>query len=191
MKFSEILNQLGDYITQSSLDNDLEITGVAALDEATSGTLSYIEGSKFASLLNSTSASAVILPPDEKLQNQATEKGIAWLTTKEPRLVFAKAIALFYQPYHPTPEIHPSAVIHPTAKIGDDVSQQLMEKKYLEVYMPALMSEEEIRVVVREFLSRENITRNQGFLMGLFNKEQKGKGFDNKMVSKIITEELV
>ena len=121
MKFSEILNQLGDYITQSSLDNDLEITGIAALDEATSGTLSYIEGSKFASLLNSTSASAVILPPDEKLQNQATEKGIAWLTTKEPRLVFAKAIALFYQPYHPTPEIHPSAVIHPTAKIGDDV----------------------------------------------------------------------
>jgi uncharacterized protein (UPF0335 family) len=57
--------------------------------------------------------------------------------------------------------------------------------------MPALMSEEEIRGVVKEFLSRENITRNQGFLMGLFNKEQKGKGFDNKTVSKIITEELV
>ena len=121
MKFSEILNQLSDYITESSLDTDLEITGVAAIDEATSGTLSYIEGSKFASLLNSTSASAVILPPDEKLQTQATEKGIVWLTTKEPRLVFAKAIALFYQPYRPTPEIHPSAVIHPTARIGNNV----------------------------------------------------------------------
>jgi uncharacterized protein YqeY len=81
--------------------------------------------------------------------------------------------------------------IESKTKIGDDVSQQLMEKKYLEVYMPALMSEEEIRGVVKEFLSRENITRNQGFLMGLFNKEQKGKGFDNKTVSKIITEELV
>ena len=121
MKFSEILNQLSDSITQNSLDTDLEITGVAAIDEATPGTLSYIEGSKFASLLNSTSASAVILPPDEKLQNQATEKGIAWLTTREPRLVFAKAIALFYQPYRPTPEIHPSSVIHPTAKIGNNV----------------------------------------------------------------------
>jgi uncharacterized protein YqeY len=81
--------------------------------------------------------------------------------------------------------------IESKTKIGDDVSQQLMEKKYLEVYMPALMSEQEIRGVVKEFLSRENITRNQGFLMGLFNKEQKGKGFDNKTVSKIITEELV
>jgi uncharacterized protein YqeY len=81
--------------------------------------------------------------------------------------------------------------IESKTKIGDDVSQQLMEKKYLEVYMPALMSEEEIRGVVKEFLSRENITRNQGFLMGLFNKEQKGNGFDNKTVSKIITEELV
>jgi uncharacterized protein YqeY len=81
--------------------------------------------------------------------------------------------------------------IESKTKIGDDVSQQLLEKQHLEVYMPALMSEQEIRGVVKEFLSRENITRNQGFLMGLFNKEQKGKGFDNKTVSKIITEELV
>jgi uncharacterized protein YqeY len=81
--------------------------------------------------------------------------------------------------------------IESKTKINEDVSQQLLEKQHLEVYMPALMSEEEIRGVVKEFLSRENITRNQGFLMGLFNKEQKGKGFDNKAVSKIITEELV
>jgi uncharacterized protein YqeY len=81
--------------------------------------------------------------------------------------------------------------IESKTKINEDVSQQLLEKQHLEVYMPALMSEEEIRGVVKDFLSRENITRNQGFLMGLFNKEQKGKGFDNKTVSKIITEELV
>lgn len=81
--------------------------------------------------------------------------------------------------------------IESKTKIGEDVSQQLMEKKYLEVYMPALMSEDEIRGVVKEFLSRDGVNRNQGFLMGLFNKEQKGKGFDNKTVSKIISEELV
>ena len=121
MKFSEILNQLGDYITESSPNIDLEISGVAAIDEATSGTLSYVESGKYSALLNSTGASAVILPPDEKLQNQATEKGIAWLTTKEPRLVFAKAVTLFYQPYRPTPVIHPSAVIDSDAKIGEDV----------------------------------------------------------------------
>jgi uncharacterized protein len=81
--------------------------------------------------------------------------------------------------------------IESKTKIGEDVSQQLLEKQHLEVYMPALMSDDEIRGVVKEFLSRENVTRNQGFLMGLFNKEQKGKGFDNKTVSKIISEELV
>ncbi|MBS3026797.1 MAG: UDP-3-O-(3-hydroxymyristoyl)glucosamine N-acyltransferase [Dolichospermum sp. DET50] len=123
MKFSKILHLLGDSVTKNSLkpDQDLEITGVAAIDEAPSGTLSYIESSKFAVLLNSTGASAVILPPDEKLQSQATEKGIAWLTTNEPKLLFAKAVSLFYQPYRPSPEIHPSAVIHPTANIGNDV----------------------------------------------------------------------
>ena len=81
--------------------------------------------------------------------------------------------------------------IESKTKIGEDVSQQLTEKKYLEVYMPALMSDDEIRGVVKEFLSRDGVNKNQGFLMGLFNKEQKGKGFDNKTVSKIISEELV
>jgi UDP-3-O-[3-hydroxymyristoyl] glucosamine N-acyltransferase len=125
MKLSKIISQLGQAVKAESLtiqpDQDLEITGVAAIDEAKSGTLSYVEGTKFASWIDSTGASALILPEDEKLQNQATARGIAWLTTTEPRLLFAKAIALFYQPYHPSAEIHPTAVIHPTAHIGNGV----------------------------------------------------------------------
>lgn len=125
MKFSEIASKLTDTIKAHSLtanpEQDPEITGVAAIDEAIEGTISYVEGGKFASFINSTNATALILPLDEKLHTQATEKGIAWLATTEPRLLFAQAIALFYQPYRPSAEIHPSAVIHPTAKIGDDV----------------------------------------------------------------------
>ncbi|MDB9452731.1 UDP-3-O-(3-hydroxymyristoyl)glucosamine N-acyltransferase [Dolichospermum circinale] len=125
MKLSKIISELGQAVKAESLtvqpDQDLEITGVAAIDEAKSGTLSYVEGAKFASWIDSTGASALILPEDEKLQNQATARGIAWLTTTEPRLLFAKAIALFYQPYHPSAEIHPTAVIHPTAHIGNEV----------------------------------------------------------------------
>lgn len=122
MKLSEIIDQLGNMITLSSnLSEDIEITGVAAIDEATRGTLTYVEGAKFASFIDSTDASALILPLDEKFQRQATEKGIAWLATPQPRLLFAQAIALFYQPYKPQPQIHSSAVIHPTAKIGKDV----------------------------------------------------------------------
>jgi UDP-3-O-[3-hydroxymyristoyl] glucosamine N-acyltransferase len=58
---------------------------------------------------------------NDALQAQATERGIAWIGVSEPRLLFARVIALFYQPFHPTPEIHPSAVIHPSAEIGKDV----------------------------------------------------------------------
>jgi UDP-3-O-[3-hydroxymyristoyl] glucosamine N-acyltransferase len=123
MKFSEILQKLGDAATYNNLsgDNDVEITGVAALDEAVAGELSYIEGSKFASFVDKTHASALILPKDEALQAQAQERGIVWIATSQPRLLFAKAIALFYQPWRPLAEIHPTAVIHPTAKIGNNV----------------------------------------------------------------------
>lgn len=125
MKFSEIVDQLRDIATDSRLtsnpDRDVEITGAASIDEATSGTLSYIEGAKFASFVGKTSASALILPQDKTLQVQADDRNIAWIATPNPRLLFAQAIALFYQPYRPQPEIHPTAVIHPTAKVGNDV----------------------------------------------------------------------
>jgi uncharacterized protein YqeY len=75
-------------------------------------------------------------------------------------------------------------------KIGQDPSKSELELSYLKPYMPTLMNEDEIRSIVKEIVSREGINKNQGFLMGMFNKEQKGKAFDNKAVSKIINEEL-
>lgn len=125
MKFSEIVNKLGDAATSNSLssdkDNNPEIIGVAAVDEASPNTLSYIDGAKFAYQVKKTNASALILPTDEGLQEQAQERGITWITTSQPRLLFARAIALFYQPFHPAPEIHPTAVIHPSADLGNDL----------------------------------------------------------------------
>ena len=125
MKFSEIICKLGEGVTDTSLsrnqDQDPEITGLAALDQANIGDISYIEGAKFASYVSQTKASALILPQNPTLQSQAQERGIAWIATPDPRLLFAGAIALFYQPYRPVPEIHPTAVIDPTAKIGQDV----------------------------------------------------------------------
>lgn len=129
MKFTELVQHLGpagDSSPDSSpnvhVANDVEITGVAAIDAASVGMLSYIEGAKFAPLLLQTAASALILPLDEALQAQATERGIAWIATANPRLTFAQAIALFYQPFRPEPKIHPTAVIHPSVELGDSVA---------------------------------------------------------------------
>lgn len=125
MKFSEIVEKLSDTAHSNSLsvnkDLDPEITGIAPVDEASISTLSYIEGVKFAAMVGKTAASALILPLDEALQAQATERGIAWIGASEPRLLFAKAIALFYKPFQPAPEINPTAVIHPSAEVGKDV----------------------------------------------------------------------
>ncbi len=125
MKFNEIVEKLGDTAECNSLsvnpDLNPDITDVAPVDDASTSSLSYIEGAKFAAMVGKTAASALILPIGEALQTQAIERGIAWIAASEPRLVFAKAIALFYQPFRPAPEIHATAVIHPTAEIGKDV----------------------------------------------------------------------
>ncbi|GDZ94999.1 UDP-3-O-(3-hydroxymyristoyl) glucosamine N-acyltransferase [Planktothrix agardhii CCAP 1459/11A] len=125
MKFSELVEKLNAGIDAHSLIHDPtlnpDIQGVAAVDTATSGTLSYIDGLKFASFVQVSAASALILPLDESLQNQATAGGKAWISVANPRAFFAQAIALFYQPYQPQPQIHPTAVIDPSAQIGEEV----------------------------------------------------------------------
>lgn len=124
MKFSEIVDKLSDPANCNSLndkDGDPEITGVSAVEQASFGTISYIDGAKFASQVEKTGASALILPADQALQAQAQERGIAWIATSQPRLLFARAIALFYQPFRPESEIHPTAVIHPSVQLGKDL----------------------------------------------------------------------
>jgi UDP-3-O-[3-hydroxymyristoyl] glucosamine N-acyltransferase len=125
MQFHEIIAKLGKAAKNNSLQHNQDLNpdlkGVAAIEEATSGTLSYVEGGKFASIIATTQADALILPTDESLQIQATSRNIAWIATSNPRLLFAQAIALYYQPFQPSPDIHSTAVIDPDTSIGQDV----------------------------------------------------------------------
>jgi UDP-3-O-[3-hydroxymyristoyl] glucosamine N-acyltransferase len=125
MKFSTIADKI-QITAASSLttdpSHDPDIIGVAAVDQASTGTLSYIEGEKFAAFVANTQASALILPQNSTMQAQATDRGLAWLSAPDPRLAFARAIALFYTPYQPGPGIHPSAVVDPTVTCGEQVS---------------------------------------------------------------------
>ena len=104
MKFHELVELLGEPADRNSLksgDVNPEITGVAAVERATANALSYIEGAKFASEIATTRACALILPEDEALVELAALRSIAWISTSEPRLLFARAISLFYQPFRP------------------------------------------------------------------------------------------
>jgi UDP-3-O-[3-hydroxymyristoyl] glucosamine N-acyltransferase len=135
MKFSQIVAALGDEVSASSLSanqsdpladplagSDVELTELAAIQTATANAISYVEGPKFADYIATTAAGALVLPNDPDMQGKAQARGIPWVSVNHPRLVFARAIALFYQPYQPAPGIHPSAVIDPTAKLGKDVA---------------------------------------------------------------------
>ena len=74
-------------------------------------------------------------------------------------------------------------------KVDDTTFDQLMELEYLKPYLPTLMSEAEIRTAVHQVII-DSGESNMGKIMGLFNKQFSGKA-DNKIVSKIIQEELV
>lgn len=126
MKFSQLLAQFEPVAAHSLEANsiDPDLNHVAPIDSAPPGSISYIEGSnsKFAAQLQTTQASALILPKDASLQAAADDRGIAWISSSQPRLLFAQAIAAFYQPFRPPAEIHPSAVIDPSVQLGSEVA---------------------------------------------------------------------
>ena len=64
-------------------------------------------------------------------------------------------------------------------------SESLVELSYMEPYLPSLMSEEQIRTIVKGY--KDAGLTNAGQIMGQFNKEHKGLA-DNKLVSNIVAE---
>jgi len=126
LQFSQLVAQLGEGAVQHSLGGqptrDPWLSGVAAIDAAAAGTLSFVENLSLASQVASTGASALILPLEPaSLREQADERQLAWIATPQPRLLFAQAIAQFYQPFRPEPGIHPTAVIDASVQMGQDV----------------------------------------------------------------------
>jgi UDP-3-O-[3-hydroxymyristoyl] glucosamine N-acyltransferase len=109
MKITDLAQHLG-----ATLQGDpaVTITGVASIETAGPGHLTFVANPKYASLARTTKASAILVEPD------FAEITAATLRITNPYLAFARAIELFYKPPTYTPGIHPTAVISPTAKIG-------------------------------------------------------------------------
>ena len=125
MRFSELLSHLNEVTEANARDlaHDPEISGAEALDRASSGQLSFLEpGNALAAALAGSGASAVLIPARgegaEALQQQARERGLAWVAVNDPRLAFAEALDALHPRRRPAPGIHPSAVVDPTAVVG-------------------------------------------------------------------------
>jgi UDP-3-O-[3-hydroxymyristoyl] glucosamine N-acyltransferase len=112
MKLSQIAEALGTTIDNASPDT--EITGVAGIETAGPGQITFVANAKYTASARTSRASAVIVD----LNFPAISTGM--LRSKNPYLAWAKAVELFYQPPRYAPGVHPTAVIDPTAKVGKD-----------------------------------------------------------------------
>jgi UDP-3-O-[3-hydroxymyristoyl] glucosamine N-acyltransferase len=111
MKLAQIASGLGARLENGS--PDIEITGVAGIEEAGPGQLTFVANPKYAAAARETNASAVIVGED------SPALATAMLRSKNPYLAFARAIALFHTAPRYAPGIHPTAVIHSSAEIGE------------------------------------------------------------------------
>lgn len=93
-------------------DPDLEITGVAGIEEAGPGQVTFVANPKYAALARTTRAAAILVTPEFPDISAAT------LRLKDPYFAFAQAVEFFYQPPAWPPGIHPAASIDPGASIG-------------------------------------------------------------------------
>jgi UDP-3-O-[3-hydroxymyristoyl] glucosamine N-acyltransferase len=113
MKLSEINRRLGTRLENGA--KDTEIRGVAGIEAAGPGQITFIANPKYAAAARTTKASAVIVAEDFPALKTAM------LRSKNPYLDFARALEFFYTPPQYAPGVHPTAVIHPSAKIGAEV----------------------------------------------------------------------
>jgi len=121
MRFSSLLTHLSEVeeATPRHLGPDPDLNGAEALDRAGPCQLAFLEaGNALAAALSATGAAALLLPPDPELQALASERGIAWVALKNPRLGFAQALAALHPPTPKPAGIHPSAVVDPSATVA-------------------------------------------------------------------------
>ncbi|MDL1970607.1 MAG: UDP-3-O-(3-hydroxymyristoyl)glucosamine N-acyltransferase [Candidatus Desulfofervidaceae bacterium] len=97
-------------------DGEIEITGIAPIDRAISGQITFIANKKYKKYLKTTKASAAIVPPEVE------ESSIALIKAPNPYLAYARVAQLFYKWPYNFKGISPQAVIGKEVKLGENVT---------------------------------------------------------------------
>jgi UDP-3-O-[3-hydroxymyristoyl] glucosamine N-acyltransferase len=95
-----------------------EIHGVAGIETAGPGEVTFLANRRYAPNLKTTRASAVFVEDGVDVEREAGKPALAKLRTANPYLAFAKAIELFYDVPKYAPGVHATAVIAKSARIG-------------------------------------------------------------------------
>jgi UDP-3-O-[3-hydroxymyristoyl] glucosamine N-acyltransferase len=116
MKLGELAALLGCKLEG---DKNVEIRGVAGIESAQAGEVTFLSNPKYSRELTKTLASAVFLNEKAALKRAAGLPPLAALRSQNPYFDFARAIELFSSPAAYPPGIHPTAVVAKSAKIGE------------------------------------------------------------------------
>jgi UDP-3-O-[3-hydroxymyristoyl] glucosamine N-acyltransferase len=115
MKLGELAEQLGAELVVgdgSGAGADTVVTGVAGIEQAGPGQISFVANPKYAALAKTSQAAALIVDPGFAAVPGAT------LRIENPYLAWSRAIEIF----HPTPRwepgVHPTEVVAAGAKLG-------------------------------------------------------------------------
>ena len=114
MRLVELAERLGAVLDLGSAggDGSAEIGGVAGLEQARAGQVTFVANPRYAALARMTGASAVIVEPGFGAISVPT------LRVREPYLAFARAIEMFYEAPVYGAGIHSTAVIAASARVG-------------------------------------------------------------------------
>lgn len=112
MKLVEVADRLSCKLEG---DGSIDILGVATLESARPGDLSFLTNPKYQNDAKQTGASAILVG------NDCPSMSLALLRHDNPYLAFAKAVEIFFAATTDNPSIHPTAWIADSAVIGDDV----------------------------------------------------------------------
>lgn len=114
ISLGELAKQLGVELVG---DASCSITGVATLQTAKPGQISFLANSRYRRYLASSQASAVILRPDDM-----EGCSVNALVSTNPYLTYARVATLLNPQARQLAGIHPSAVVEPSASIDPDAA---------------------------------------------------------------------
>ena len=110
---AELAERLGGAVEG---DGSISLVDVRGLGEAGPEHLSFLSNRKYARLLKTSRAGAVLVDPE------TAAEGRTLVRCEDPYAAFARALALFHPQSWPAPGVDPRAAVSPEAELGPEVS---------------------------------------------------------------------
>ncbi|MDB5795223.1 MAG: lpxD [Noviherbaspirillum sp.] len=120
IRLGKLVERLGGQLTG---DADIEVTGIAPLDEANPSHITFLSNPRLRTQAAQTNAAALILSATDDAAIGGSYGG-ARIIAENPYAYFARTAQLFVEQaaIPPAPGVHPQASVDRDAKLGDEVS---------------------------------------------------------------------